>query len=45
MKNQITNVRRSISQNILISTVKNYEKQLRLSLQGNGASFEHLING
>jgi len=40
MKNRITNVCRSIPQNILISTVENFEKQLRLCLQENGAPFE-----
>jgi len=35
----------SIPQNILISTIENFEKQLRLCLQENGAPFEHLING
>ncbi|EZA50282.1 hypothetical protein X777_11293 [Ooceraea biroi] len=45
MKNRITNVCRSIPQNILISTVENFEKRLRLCLQENGAPFEHLING
>jgi len=44
MKNRITNVCRNISQNILISTVENFEKRLRLCLQGNGTPFE-LING
>jgi len=40
MKNRITNVCRSIPQNILISTVENFEKWLRLCLQENGAPFE-----
>lgn len=44
MKNRITNVCRSIPQNILILT-ENFEKRLRLCLQENGAPFEHLING
>jgi len=51
IKNRITNVCRSISQNILIiyniliSTVENFEKRLRLCLQENRALFDHLING
>jgi len=44
MKNRITNVCRSNPQNILISTVENFKKRLRLCLQENGALFEHLIN-
>jgi len=43
MKNRITNVCHSIPQNILISTVENFEKQLRLCLQERGAPFEYLI--
>jgi len=35
----------SIPQTILISTVEHFEKRLRLYLQENGASFEHLMNG
>jgi len=45
MENRITNVCRSILQNILISTVENFEKRLKLCLQENEALFEHLING
>jgi len=45
MKNRITNICRSISQNLLISTVENFGKRLRLCLQENEARFEHLING
>jgi len=41
MKNRITNVCRNIPQNILISTVENFEKRLRLCLQENGAP--HLV--
>jgi len=51
MKNRITmfesnnNVCRSIPQNILISTVENFEKWLRLCVQENETPFEHFING
>jgi len=45
MKNHITNGCRSIPQNILISTVENFEKRLRLCLQKNGDPFEYLIDG
>jgi len=41
MKNRIINVCCSIPQNILFSTVENFEKRLRLCLQENGALFEH----
>jgi len=43
MKNRIINVCRSIPYNILISTVENFEKRLRLCLQEDGALFEYLI--
>jgi len=39
MENRITNVFRTIPQNILISTIENFEKRLRLCLQENGALF------
>ena len=49
MKNRIINICRSIPQNILISTVENFEKRLKLCLQENKnknrALFEYLING
>jgi len=41
----LTLVCRNIPQNILISTVENFKKWLRLSPQENEAPFEHLING
>jgi len=40
MKNRITNVCRSIPQNILILTVENFEKQLRIYLQENGTDLD-----
>jgi len=45
MKNQITNVCRSIPQNLLISTIENFKKRLKLCLQENETPFKHLING